>query len=1034
MFCDLVDSTTLGEVLDPEDLRDVIATYQAGCAAVVDRFGGHVAQYLGDGLLCYFTVPQAHEDDPERAVRAALGMLRELDAINPRLSREHGVRLSVRIGIHTGPVVVGAIGGGAQRENLALGHTVNVAARLQEVAEPETVVISSDTLRLVRGLFVTEDAGVRRLRGIVDPVEVHRVVRESGARSRFHVAAAAGLTPLVGRESELALLRAHWAEAREGSGRAVLVEGEPGIGKSRLVVALREQLAGQRHTWLECRGSPHHEDSALHLAIELLREALGVTDEQPAAERAARIERGLERAGLPCAEALPLLVGLLAPDAPEARLRPDLPPEVLRRRTFETLARWLFAWAALEPTVLVVEDLHWADPSSLELLGGLIEGVAAAPVLLVLTHRPEFVPPWPDAPHLVRLRLPSLAPAESAALVERVAKGEPLPADVVEQVVKRTDGVPLFVEELTKSVLEAVRIARAGEARVVPALAIPETLQDSLMARLDRLGPAKEVAQVAAVLGREFRYELLAAAAAEDGASLERGLERLVGAELLHQRGEPPDASYAFKHALIQEAARESLLKGTRRAWHARIARVLEESFPALVAAEPGLVARHCEEGALREEAITYYQRAAEVAMERSASAEAVRQLKRAIELLHTLPESPERDRRELALQVALGAPLVTSTAWAHSEVEKAHARARELCDRIGDAPQLFQVVRNLVTFYTGRAELLTARDLCARLLRLAAQEGSSAHRLLAHQQTGIVLYYLGQPVPALEHYEQALACYEPAEHRPLTPLYGSELGVFTRIWMAWALWTVGHADRALATSRQAIELARESGHAFSLAYSLLWGAVVHVGRREPEETRELSEEALAIGREHAFAFVQGGARLVRAIGLVQARLGEPEIGKEIEEFQQSIVQLSATGTVSNRPQILGYLAAAYAAARRYEQARKVLEGALASSKQDSQRYWDAELYRLYGELTLEQGGAAAGEAERLLRRAVRVARSQGARALELRAATSLCRLWHRQGRAEEARALLEPVYAAFTEGFRTRDLGEARALLDFVA
>jgi class 3 adenylate cyclase/predicted ATPase len=1031
MFCDLVDSTALGEALDPEDLREVIAAYQAGCAAVVDRFGGHVAQYLGDGMLCYFTIPQAHEDDPERAVRAALGMLRELDAISPRLLREHGVRLSVRIGIHTGPVVVGTVGGSAPRETLALGHTVNVAARLQEIAEPETLVISSDTLRLVRGLFVTEDLGVRPLRGIVEPIEVHRVVRESGARSRFHVAAAAGLTPLVGREPELTLLRERWAEAREGSGRVVLVEGDPGIGKSRLVLALRDQLAGQRHAWLECRGSPHHENSALRLAIDLLREALEITDEQTAGERVARIERGLERAGLPCAENLPLLVGLLSPEPPETRVRLDLPPEVQRRRTFEALAHWLFAWAALEPTVLVVEDLHWADPSSLELLDRLIEGACAAPVLLVLSHRPEFVPPWPERPHLTRLTLASLTPAETAAMVQGVAKGEALPPELVQQLVKRTDGVPLFVEELTKSVLESVGVAREGEA---PALAIPETLQDSLMARLDRLGPAKEVAQVAAVLGREFPYELLAAAAAEDGTSLERGLERLVSAELLYQRGEPPDAAYTFKHALIQEAACQSLLKGTRRAWHARIARVLEESFPALVAAEPGLVARHCEEGGLREEAIAWYQRAAERAMARSASAEAVRQLKRAIELLHTLPETPERDRRELALQVALGAPLVSSTAWAHREVEKAHARARELCDRIGDAPQLFQVIRNLVTFYTGRAELFTARDLCARLLRLAEREGKSAHLLLAHQQTGIVLYYLGQPAPALEHYERALAYYDPAEHRPLTPVYGAEFGVFTRIWMAWALWIAGYADRALATSREAIELARESGHAFSLAYALLWGAVVHVMRREPEESRALSEAALAIGRDHAFAFVQGGARLVRAVGLLQTRPGELDIDAGIEEFRQSIVQLSATGTVSNRPQILGHLVAAYCAAGRHEEARKVAEGALASSKQDSQRYWDAELYRLYAEVTLQQGRAAEGEAERLLRRALRVARSQRARALELRAAASLSRLWQKQGRWDEARALLEPVYAAFTEGFRTRDLGEARALLDAVA
>src|SRR5712691_8481790 len=573
MFCDLVDSTALSSQLDPEDLRKVVLAYQATCVEMIQRFDGYVAQYLGDGLLVYFGYPQAHEDDAQRAVRTGLGILDAMGKLNTGLDQTKGIRLAVRIGIHTGPVVVGTMGSGGRHEQLALGETPNLAARLQSLAAPDTVAISDTTRRLVQGYFRCDDLGIHSLKGVETPMRVYHVVAESAAQSRLDVAAAIGLTPLVGREHEVGLLQGRWAQSTDGLGQVVLLSGEAGIGKSRLVRVLAERVADEGAPQLTLRCPPYHTNSAFYPVIEHLQRLLQWhRDESPAA-RLAALEQALQTVGLPLADVVPLLAAFLGVPVPEEQYSPPtLSPQRQKQKTQEALVAWLLSEAAQQPVLAVWEDLHWADPSTLELLELLLDHVPTASLLLVLIARPEFRPPWAPRSYVTPLTLTRLTRHQSEAMVLRVTGGKPLPAEVLAQVVAKTDGIPLFVEELVKTIFEA-GLVQAEESRYVltgplPPLAIPATLQDALMARLDRLAGGKEVAQLGAVLGREFAYELLQAVAPLDEATLQQALARLVDAELLYQRGLPPQATYIFKHALIQDATYQSLLRSTRQQVH----------------------------------------------------------------------------------------------------------------------------------------------------------------------------------------------------------------------------------------------------------------------------------------------------------------------------------------------------------------------------------------------------------------------------------------------------------------------------------
>src|SRR3990170_3228369 len=661
MFCDLVGSTALSEQLDPEELREVVRAYQEVCAEVIDRFEGYIAQYLGDGLLVYFGYPLAHEDDAQRAVRAGLeivGVIHELPLHNTRLQQS----LRVRIGIHTGPVVVGEIGRGERREQLALGDTLNITSRLQDLAEPNTVVISFVTYHLTEGLFECRDLGLHRLKGVSAPVQMYRILGESAVRSRFEVAITKGLTPLVGREQEVGLLLERWEKVKEGMGQVVLLCGEPGIGKSRLMQVLKERLSGETHVRIESRCSPYYQNSALYPIIDQLQRLL-FRREDSHEQKLGKLEVVLGQYGFSLEEIVPLFASLLSVPLNESYPPLTLSPQRQKQKTLEALLAWLLKEGEKQPVLRIVEDLHWVDSSTLEYLSLLVEQVPKTHIFALFTFRPDFIPPWAMRSHLTQIVLSRLTRKQAEVMVERVTGGKALPVEVVQQVVTKTDGVPLFVEELTKTVLES-GLLREGDGHYeltgpLPPLAIPTTLHDSLMARLDRLATAKEVVQLGATLGREFTYELLKAVSPLDEVTLQTGLDKLVEAELLYQRGLPPQARYFFKHALIQDAAYQSLLKSKKQQYHQKIGKILEERFPETVETEPELLAHHYTEAGLRGEAIAYWHRAGERARQSSANVEAIGHLTKGLELLKTLPDTPERTQQELDLQTTLGPALV---------------------------------------------------------------------------------------------------------------------------------------------------------------------------------------------------------------------------------------------------------------------------------------------------------------------------------------------------------------------------------------
>ena len=1038
LFCDLVASTALATQLDPEDLREVIRAYHATCAAVIQRFDGHIAQYLGDGVLVYYGYPQAHEDGTHRAVRTGLGMVEGMDPLNARLEQTYGIRLAVRIGIHTGLVVVGDMGGSGREEQLALGATPNIAAHLQGLATPNTVVISEVSYQLVQGYFVCEPLGKHPLRDVSDPLTVYHVLGESGATSRLEVAQPRGLTPLVGREPEVGLLRERWQRVQAGMGQVVLLSGEAGIGKSRLVHVLKDDLAPTHHTRLECRGSPYYQHTALYPVTELFQRLLRWQPEDTPIKKLDKLETTLSQYPLALAEVVPLLASLLALALPADRY-PSLPltPQRQRQKTLETLLAILHVEAARQPVLFIVEDLHWVDPTTLELLTLLIDQGPTVPILTVLTCRPEFHPPWGSRAHITPMSLPRLSPPEVQTMVARLTGEKPLPVELLQQLLANTDGVPLFIEELTKTVLESGLLRVAHDhyelTRPLPPLAIPSSLHDALMARLDRLAAVKSVAQLGATLGRQFPYALLRAVAPLDETVLQHALGQLVHAELLYQRGVPPQATYLFKHALIQDAAYQSLLKSTRQQLHRKVAWVLEEQFPARAEAEPEVVARHYEEAGLADLAVPYYRRAGEQAAARSAHQEAIVHLRKAIALLTTLPESTARNTREVSLQLALGPSLMAARGYALPETQAVWERARVLCDDVGDVSQLASALVSLSVYCSTGGAFARGVELAKRVLENARETGEEQHVLSAHVGVAFAEYFQGKFTSALQHCEQGIASYDPSQHGPLASPIGTDPGVAARTFAGTSLWQLGYPDKALKRAREAVTLARTRAHPFSLAFALSWEAIVHCFRRDLAAMRDTAAEVIPLSEAQGFPLWLGLGRVLQWAALAISAAD----ATAITEFMQGMTLAASTGNRSGGPFLLGLLAEVHATAGNQPEALRAVAMGLAEAEQTGQHSWDAELHRLQGQLTLQYptpSTQAEVEAEHLFRRALEIARHQDARSHELRASTSLARLWQQQGKQADARALLAPIYGWFTEGFDTADLQKARALLEELA
>jgi TOMM system kinase/cyclase fusion protein len=1036
LFCDLVDSTVLASQLDPEELREVVRAYQETCAKVIARFEGHIAQYLGDGLLVYFGYPLAHEDDAQRAVRAGLGMVEAMRGLNTRLEQERTVHLAVRLGIHTGLVVVGEMGGGTRQEQLALGETPNLAARLQSIAAPNTLVISATTLPLLGGFFACQALGPHPVKGLAQPLEVYQVIYESTARSRLEAASSTGLTPLVGREQEMGLLLERWTQVKDGLGQVVLLSGEAGIGKSRLVRVLTEHVAREPQAWLTpCQCSPYYQNTALYPMIELLeRVALRFDREEPPQQKLSKLEGFLVQYGLPLAETVPLFATLLSLPLSADHTPMNVSPEQQRQKTLHAFLTIFLRIAAQQPVLFVMEDLHWIDPTTLELLSLLVDQGPTVRILELFTFRPDFSPPWTGRSHLTQVTLARLPRRQATEMTGQVAHGKALPTEVVEQVVAKTDGVPLFVEELTKMVLESGllqeqenRYALTGP---LPPLAIPTTLHDSLMARLDRLATVKGLAQLGATLGREFSYALLQAISPWDEGTLRRGLQQLVEAEFLYQQGLPPQATYLFKHALIQEAAYQSLLRSTRQQYHQRIVQVLEARFPEICETQPELLAHHTTEAGLHEQAIGYWQQAGQRAIERSANLEAIGHLTTALDVLTTLPDTPERTQHELTLYTALGVPLRATKGFGAPEVGQVYARARALCQQVEETPQLSPVLRGLWEFYELQGALQTARELGEQLLTLAQHVREEDLLLVAHHVLGDTLVWLGEFAGARAHLEQGMALYHPQQHRSHAFLYGYDSGVHGLSFGAWALWYLGYPDQALRRVHDALTLAQEVSHPFSLGFALAFAAWLHQLRREGHAAHERAAALIALATDQAFPFWDSWGTVLRGWALAE----QGQCAEGIAQLRQGIAAWRATGAALQLPYYLALLVEAYGKAGQAEEGLRVLAEALTAVHKTGERQHEAELYRLKGELLLKQDVPDEQEAESCLRQAVDVARQQQAKSLELRAAMSLSRLWQYQGKRVRAHDLLAPIYGWFTEGFDTTDLQEAKALLDVLA
>ncbi|MEH2527183.1 MULTISPECIES: adenylate/guanylate cyclase domain-containing protein [unclassified Bradyrhizobium] len=1026
MFVDLVDSTALAARLDPEEMAEVLRTYQSAVAGAIARFEGHVAKYMGDGVLAYFGYPRAHENEAERAVRAGLAAVAAVHS----LVSVHGKMLASRVGIATGPVVVGElIGEGAAREETVVGDTPNLAARLQTLAEPDTVAISARTRELIGGLFELAELGPQILKGFPVPVRAWRVVGEGAAESRFEALHGADLTPLVGRENEIGLLLEHWERAKEGEGQVVLLGGEPGIGKSRLVRALRGRLENEPHTPLSHYCSPHHQTSPLYPVIGHLERAAGFAADDPAATRLDKLEALLALSTDHVAAVAPLLAALLSVET-AARYPPlDMSSHRQKERTLEELVNQVLGLATRRPVLALYEDVHWADPTSLELLDLMVDRVQGAPVLVLITFRPEFEPPWMRYAHVTALTLSRLSRRQGAAMVARLSGGKALPPAVLDQIVAKTDGVPLFVEELTRTVLEANLLRDEGDhyalAGPLPPMAIPTTLQESLLARLDRLAPAREVAQVAAAIGREFSHELLAITAALPESELHMALDDLVGSGLVFRRGTPPQATYSFKHALVQDAAYATLVRAKRQRLQARIAAAIEQHFPETVQAQPELLAHHFTAAGLAEPAIDYWLRAGQRAIARSAMTEALAQLRSGLDLLAGLPEA-DRKRRELDLQVALGVALMATQGWSAPDAGRANARARELCEQIGATAQLWPLLYGQWVFHGVRAEHKAAREVADEFLRRAQDHQETSATVMAHRVSGTGAFWRGEVTAARIHLERTLALYDPEQHRSLAFLYVQDPRVAALSALSWTLFALGCPEQARAHSQEALGAARELAHLNTLAYALLYACFFEQYRGAWREAKDRAEALVELSTDQGFPHFLAPAIVIRGWALTQS--GEVQTG--LTQIRQGIPAWRATGAGLYEPYFLGLQAEAHGRSGATEEGLDLVAKALERAEETAEGWFEAELHRIMGELMLRLPKPDPAAAEARFRQAASVARQQGARLWELRAATRLARLWREQGRRDEAHDLLSPLYSQFTEGFGTLDLQDASAIL----
>jgi class 3 adenylate cyclase/predicted ATPase len=1034
MFCDLVGSTATSARLDPEDMREIVGSYHRCCATSIERNGGFVAKYMGDGVLAYFGYPQAHEHDAERAVQAGLAVVEAA----PKLVTAAGAPLHVRVGIATGLVVVGdLVGSGEAQERGVVGDTPNLAARLQSIAEPDMVVIAERTRRLLGNLFELQDLGAKDLKGIAGPTRAWAALRASSAEGRFEALHANGLTALVGREEEFDLLLRRWSKAKSGEGQVVLLSGEAGIGKSRLTAALLERLANEPHARLRYFCSPQHTDSAFYPIVCQMERAGGLARDDAPQEKLDKLDAVLARTSTSIEDAALFAEMLSLPnDGRYPTL--DLTSPQRRQRTLGALVSQMEALSRENPVLMIFEDAHWTDPTSLEAFSRTVDRIAGLRALLIVTFRPEFEPPWIGPPHVTVLTINRLAQRDIDAMIDRLAGNKHLPASIRQDIVERTDGIPLFVEEMTKAVLEVEGEARRTAAAIPsPALAVPASLHASLMARLDRLGPAKEVAQTGAAIGREFSHALLDAVTRKSEVELESALDRLIAAGLLFRQGAPPHATYLFKHALVQDAAYGTLLREPRRALHARIAEALESQFAEIAENQPELLARHLTDAALVEKAVAFWRKAARRSDARSALAEAVQQFKRALALIETAPSTPALRRERIHLQVALVPPLIQVKGYTSPEVQAATEEARQLIEQAqarGEPPEdpllLFVVLFSILVGNFAAFNADAARGLAANIVALAEQQQSSGLVLWFTGMKGSAAFLGGDIGEARALFDRVISQFDPGQHRWLATRFGEDHRVVHLSYRGRAMWLLGYPDRARHDVEFAIADAREIGQASSLAFALTFATLVDLCRGDFVAAKTRTDELVALAEEKGLSFWGLSGLFLR--GALLSVTGAPAEGIRLISTAAAVYR--SIGATLMLPSFLTSLAEAHATLGRYDEASARLDEAKTIIETSGERWSEAETLRVAGEIALKSPEADPAKAGGYFERALAVARKQQAKSWELRAATSLARLWCDQGKRDAARDLLAPVYGWFTEGFDTLDLKEAKALLDAMA
>ncbi len=1023
MFCDLVGSTALSQELDPEDLRALMQRYQRICGAAVERHAGHVAQYLGDGLMVYFGWPLAHEDAAGRALLAALEIVDAVKAIAAARP------LRVRIGIATGAVVVGETGGGdASLPKTAIGETPNVAARVQALAEPDQILIAATTRRLVADAFECVEIGEQSLKGIAQPIAVWRVLGEGRAEGRFAAAHGARLTPLVNRDAEMALLLQGWSRALAGQGQAVLLVGEGGIGKSRITAELRSQV-GDGSTVFRMQCSDLHSNSAFYPAIAALQRASGAERSDTAEQKLDKLETLMLRHGAPLQSVAPPLAAMLSLPAP--RYPPLLSsPQKQRREIVDALVSLVLHAASKAAVLVIVEDLHWMDPTSMEMMDALMVAIAQAPVLLVMTSRSDLAQRWRSHAHLVSQPLTGLSRGHSLHLAVAVAVQYGLPQHLLERIVERTDGVPLFLEEVTRTLVESSAL-RLGAGGVLPpgaleAIEIPATLKDSLAARLDQLGPAKRCAQYGAVFGRQFRHDALAAISDLPEAVLSQQMEQLVAAGLVARNGAAAGRVYTFHHALIQDAAYETLLRSERRALHARAGDVLGELLPELADTEPEVLARHHTAGEDPDKAVPLWLKAGQRAWQRSAAQEAIAHLGAGLALVGKLDAGAKRDSLELRLQSALGVVYFAAVSYAAPQAHAAFDRAAVLCERVPEVALKVPVLYGMGAFQTMKGDIRSGHDAFVKLLAVA--QAAAQPRLQLYSQSVLTWSHhnSGSYASAVAAADETAALYA-AGAMAGPRLSAADPKIISECFRAAALWSLGHVDQARKASDGVLAHARALGDPYSLAYTLNYAAVLVPDRcGEFDLVQQRVEEGIALAHELGYPFLEAIGRTWHA--WAQGQTGDPQTA--LQALNDAMARYENLGVRYHWPHLLARRARLQLRCAQTSAAQLEIAQAVAQLAASGEASLTADIYLAEGDVQRAAGGEQHTLAEAAYRLALDVAREQGAPSWALRAATELAQLWAQAGRPDEARELLGPALGSLTEGHSTTDYQRATRLL----